>query len=136
MLVEWKQEFSIGIPGVDHEHKILLNLINKTAASLETLSPQQDGACEDIKEALGEIHSQIAAHFALEEKEMKARGYTGFEAHKDSHESLLDDLMDIVDEVDHQSLETIKTNLGNRLMSWFLGHFKEFDAPLHRFLDR
>ena len=50
-----------------------------------------------VSEVLGEIHARIAAHFALEEKIMREAHYDRFEAHKEDHEHLLDEIRDIMD---------------------------------------
>lgn len=127
-LLEWRDDFRIGIAEVDHEHQLLIRLINEVHAALEA-----DRSSERIEEFLGEIHSSISAHFALEEKDMRSRKYTEFSLHKADHERLLDDIRDIMDEYSvHGVLDD--QALSNRLASWFGDHFKTYDARLHRFL--
>ena len=63
-LIAWRDEYSVGLPDVDHEHRVLIAMINELA---EALGPETPHA--RIVGALGEICSRIAAHFALEERE-------------------------------------------------------------------
>ena len=57
--------------------------------------------------------------------------YPFFEEHKDNHETLLDDLRDIMDEIeDDGSFDHVR--LSNDLNRWFGDHFATHDARLHR----
>ena len=124
-LLEWKPEFSVGNAAVDHEHRQLIDLINNIHAGIS------HGADRDqLASGLGEIYAQIAAHFALEEKIMRNADYVGYVPHKDDHESLLDQLTEIIDAVELEG--TYDGNaLSLALNSWFSEHFRTHDAQLH-----
>lgn len=128
-LIEWKDEFEIGIPSVDYEHRGLIGMINRLHSKLA-----EDADKETIMSFLGEIHALISAHFALEEKEMQAMRYDEFELHKGEHEDLLDQIRDIMDEVERDPTRNYSTDLGDRLNRWFTEHFRTRDARLHNFL--
>jgi len=127
-LLQWQDNFSIGIEEVDHEHRELIELINALHDSLAN-----DRSAVRVEAVLGEVLADISAHFALEEKVMRARSYDALEEHKADHERLLDDLRDLMDEQaagaaldDHA--------FGQRLSEWFAGHFRTHDARFHRHL--
>jgi hemerythrin-like metal-binding protein len=125
-LIEWKPEFSVGNAAVDHEHRELIQLINSVHAAIS------GGADRDRMAAgLGEIYAQIAAHFALEEKIMRDAGYADFGPHKADHESLLDQLADIIHAVERDN-KLDDQDLSSRLNRWFTEHFGSHDAKLHR----
>lgn len=125
-LIKWKDEFSVGIEEVDHEHRELIELINGLHDVMQLGADQVQ-----VVDLLGEIYAQIAAHFALEEKMMRETRYPGYAEHKEDHETLLDDLRDIMDEVeDDGRFDAVQ--LSNDLNRWFGDHFSEFDARLHR----
>jgi hemerythrin len=64
---------------------------------------------------------------------MREARYEEYQAHKDEHENLLDQLMELVDEfVDHP--ESGKASLQKSLADWFGVHFATFDARLHQSL--
>ncbi len=124
-VLEWKSEFSVGNAAIDDEHRQLIELINQIHAGI------REGADRDqLVAGLGEIFAQISAHFALEEKVMRDAVYDGYESHKDDHETLLDQLADIIDNVelsgnyDGQALLSV-------LDPWFSEHFRTHDARLH-----
>jgi len=127
-LIAWREEFTIGLPDVDHEHRELIAMIN---ALHESLGPAAD--VERIIAALGEIQARIAAHFALEEREMRRLDYISVTEHKDDHERLLDDIMEITDAVESPA-DYDPEAFGQRLSRWFTDHFRTHDARLHRWL--
>jgi hemerythrin len=124
-LLEWRDEFRIGIPEVDHEHRELIALINALHAGA---AAGRDVSA--VAEFLGELHAQIAAHFALEEKVMRARRYAGYDEHKRDHERLLDEIRDIMDGYELAGRYDA-SSLGAALDSWFGEHFRTHDARLH-----
>jgi len=130
-LIQWKNEFAIGIPAVDHEHQGMIALINALHDSLS----KKTAARGEVVDMLGEIHARIAAHFALEEREMRQMRYDQFSDHKEDHEFLLDEIREIMDDVELGGAADYATSLSQRLERWFSEHFRTHDARLHRFLE-
>lgn len=129
-LLEWRDDFRIGIEEVDHEHQEMIGLINQLHAALGS---ERSG--ERVEAFLGDIFAGISAHFALEEKVMRARHYDGLAEHKADHERLLDDLRDMMDE--HAAGAVLDDQaFAARLGEWFGAHFRTQDARLHKFLAR
>ena len=56
-LIHWKEEFSVGVAEVDHEHQELIELINVLHRSV-----QEGVTRRQVIEGLGDIFAQIAAH--------------------------------------------------------------------------
>ena len=125
-LIDWKDEFKIGIAAVDFEHRTLIDLINDVHAKL-----QHDAGETPVSDCLGEIYTHIAAHFALEERIMRERRYDQYAEHKADHEHLLDELRDIMDEYEVGAMPDHQAVLGERLSEWFGRHFRTMDARLH-----
>ena len=69
-LIDWNDDFAIGLDAVDHEHRALIELINDLHRSLSEDAPKAE-----IERVLGEIESGIGAHFALEEMTMRDLNY-------------------------------------------------------------
>lgn len=124
-LLEWREEFRIGIEEVDHEHRTLIDAINALHEPVNERSPPQA-----VADFLGELHALIAAHFALEEKAMRTGRYARYAEHKSDHERLLDELRETMDAYDtHHELGT--DALRRTLNDWFGNHFRTHDAALH-----
>ncbi len=124
--IECSDDFLIGIPAVDHEHRELIAQINDILDRV-----RQPHAGPELADDLGELHAGIAAHFALEEKAMLDRNYDGYSDHKADHERLLDQIHDFMDEVSTPQSTDLE-GFSERLSGWFLGHFGSHDARLHK----
>jgi hemerythrin len=125
-LIEWKDEFSVGVASVDLEHRDLIDLINDLHGMMG-----KDASQDQVVSALGEIYAQISAHFALEEKLMRDTEYESLADHKEDHESLLDELRDIMDRVEDDGSYD-EARLSGELNTWFTEHFRTHDAKLHQ----
>ena len=57
-LLQWKNDYSVGIAAVDHEHKELIDHINRLHDKLATNAPKST-----IEDFLGDIFKEISAHW-------------------------------------------------------------------------
>lgn len=125
-LIEWREDFCTGIPGVDYEHEELIKQIN----SIYTLI--DDKADKDsVLDGLGNIYGSISAHFALEEQMMEKHSYDQFRQHQADHERLLNDICDITDDFE-QATKLDEQKFKQKLNDWFQVHFKTHDSRLHK----
>ncbi len=124
-LLEWKQEYSVGVAAMDDEHREMMDLINDIYAKLAS-----DPDADQVDECLGDIYNTISLHFALEEKLMRNNRYSEYAAHKDDHEVLLDQIRDLMDDY-HDDPQSGSGRLAEGLADWFVAHFSTFDARLH-----
>ena len=127
-LLQWKDEYSVGIDAVDYEHKELIDLINRLHEELGASDSKRT-----ISAFFGDLLKGISAHFALEEKFMRDHAYGRLEPHKEDHERLLDELRDIMDAFE-DAKEIDPAELRGRLDTWFTRHFRTHDAALQRSL--
>ncbi|MGB9141894.1 MAG: bacteriohemerythrin [Aestuariivirga sp.] len=126
-LIEWRKEFETGVADVDHEHRELVDLINRLHESIASGADRSR-----ITEFLGEVFARIAAHFALEESIMRKHAYDEYEAHKAEHEKLLDEIRDIMDAQQDNPSSAYEEGLSLTVRDWFVNHFKSKDARLHK----
>jgi len=127
-LLSWKDEYSVGIEAADHEHRQLIDLINRLHQELDGANAKMT-----VPAFFGDLLEGISAHFALEEKFMRDQDYERLDSHKADHERLLDELRDIMDAFEG-SEEIDSVELAPRLDMWFTRHFKTHDAMLHHAL--
>ena len=128
VLIEWKTEFEVGNPDVDHEHQEIIALINDLHEAMSG-----ENASISVMDFLGEIYAHVAAHFALEEKIMRTNRYDQYADHKSDHERLLDELRDIMDDYEENAYFSDK-EFASHVERWFTEHFKTKDARLHKHL--
>jgi hemerythrin len=124
-LIEWNDDFNLGIEKVDNEHRALVALIN---ALHEAVSSGAERA--EIVQGISEIYSLVSAHFLREEAFMRETRYMAYAEHKEDHEVLLDDLREILEGVRAGGVYT-ESRLSADLQYWFSEHFKTHDARLH-----
>ena len=129
-LIEWQDRFSLGITSVDHEHREMVELINNLYDQLG-----EGAGHEEILDFLSEIYVRISSHFALEERVMREKNYKHFAEHKQDHEALLDEILEISDAFEEGAYGEVEDELAKRLEKWFLIHFQTHDARLHKELD-
>ena len=127
-LLEWKDEYEVGVASVDYEHQELIASINDLYQAMQTRA-----TAELVIDALGKIYAQISAHFALEEKIMREANYSSYAEHKRDHERLLDELLETMDSVEGGNGYVV-SELSSTLDEWFSNHFRTHDARLHRLL--
>jgi hemerythrin-like metal-binding protein len=126
-LLQWKDQYSVGIAAVDYEHKELIDLINRLHDELTAGDKKLSASA-----FFGDLFRGISAHFALEERFMRERRYDQLVQHKDDHERLLDEIRDIMDEFEERDVASAE--LRARLDAWFSRHFETHDARLHKAL--
>ena len=124
-LLTWRPEFAIGAESVDFEHQQMIELINEIYEEMKT---RKDA--DSMEQFVGDVHFAISAHFALEERLMRKASYPEYQAHKEDHEELLDQIRDMMDQFITDPDKGLAL-LEERLSHWFEHHFATFDARLH-----
>jgi hemerythrin-like metal-binding protein len=127
-LLQWENRYSVGMPAVDHEHKELIEVINRLYAEAAG-----QGSKDVVVNFFGDLFKAISSHFALEESLMREHGYGQLIQHKNDHERLLDEIRDIMEDFEARDRFDEK-DLGQRLDAWFSQHFASHDARLHNAL--
>ena len=54
-LIDWREEFSLGLPAVDHEHRELIGLINEAHANLAAAEASVEARTEQLDRALRQL---------------------------------------------------------------------------------
>jgi hemerythrin len=124
-VLEWRSDFSIGNEAVDNDHQHLISRINQIYAALAETADSLS-----IETMLEELQVDISEHFALEELLMHQAGFGEYEHHKKDHESLLDQINDMIFHFSEDP-QAGRELLLSQLSDWFARHFTTFDARLH-----
>ncbi len=78
---EWRDEYSVGIPEIDAQHKHLFSLAAAVADSVRSKSGQTD-----LKAVVDELVCYANEHFAFEEIILEKIGYADLMYHQKMHE--------------------------------------------------
>jgi hemerythrin len=75
--IEWNESYSVGVPSLDDQHKILIRLINQ----LHHL----DNSGADLRDVMDRLDWYVHEHFSLEESLMEKAGYQQLDSHIKEH---------------------------------------------------
>ncbi|MDZ4160835.1 MAG: hemerythrin family protein [Burkholderiales bacterium] len=117
MVLEWKEDYALGHPGIDAQHKELFELINQLAVAQ---TPEQ------VKPVLMRLYKHTREHFELEEGLMRQAGYPGLAAHAGYHIALLTRLKALSQDVGKGQLD--RPALDKLMTDWALRHTQFDDA--------
>lgn len=127
-MVQWNDEYSIGIQEIDEQHKLLVELINDLYMAMA-----QKGARDRVGEVLGRLVDYTKVHFAVEECLQRMFGYPGYEAHKKIHDTLVQQAVELMEKykagdagVGMEALFLLK--------DWLIGHIMEKDTAYAPYL--
>jgi hemerythrin-like metal-binding protein len=85
--ISWKKDYSVGIKGIDGQHKMMVDIINAFAAAV-----QRNEGSSKIESTLEDLIEYTKFHFATEEVLMGAVGYPFLTDHKRKHKTLIDQI--------------------------------------------
>ena len=124
-LFEWDDSFLIGIEELDHEHKRLIEDINRLHAELARRQEKPE-----IEKCLGDIWARMQAHFALEEHVMKEHGYRYFNQHKREHDELLDSYTESMTQFLSDTTGSASQAMEAKLKHWVIDHIATSDKKM------
>ena len=119
-MIEWKDEYTIGVDTIDMQHKKLFEIAGRAMALMknEMLTDKYD----KIVEILEELKDYTVYHFRTEEEYMQSIKYKRFLSQKAAHDEFIERLEKInLDNLDDQQEEYLMDIL-NGLVDWISEH--------------
>nr|AQV13593.1 hemerythrin [Arichlidon gathofi] len=111
---KWDQSFTTLYAQIDEEHRGLFDGI------FNCIKGNNQGNLDALK-------GKIAAHFAYEEGQMQAKGYSGFTGHKKVHDDFQHELQGKGAPLSHDDVVWAK--------EWLVNHIKDIDFKYKGKLD-
>ncbi len=98
-MISWREEFALGVPEIDEQHKNLFAIANRAYEVLKNqlLVDKYD----QILAIFNELKDYTVYHFTFEEDYMKSIGYRRFLSHKVEH----DDFIQRINETDLRKID-------------------------------
>lgn len=130
MGIEWRDSLSIGVEEIDNQHKQLLSHFDKLLKACES-----GKGLGELKSLLGFLDGYVIKHFKDEESIQRLRNYPGYDAHKKEHETFVERLKTLKQEISTEGIalhHLMETN--NLLLKWLLHHISTVDVQLGKFL--
>ncbi|MFZ4503043.1 MAG: bacteriohemerythrin [Methylococcaceae bacterium] len=121
-LITWTAgQYGTNVGFADDEHKILFDKLNKLY-DLATGGAQRS----EIGAQLDDLIAYVVEHFAHEEKEMVAKAYSGYDAHKAEHEALIGICGGLQTKF-HAGEAEVTEEVGQLVKSWLDSHIPTYD---------
>jgi len=124
-LLDWKDEYALGILPLDFEHQDLFERINDLYDSCA-----RTGDPANVSDCLGRLHARLSAHFALEEKTMREAKNPHYPEHKAEHDRFLDEVTDAVATFGTAAGREDIDAFAQKVRDWLVEHITTFDRQL------
>ena len=118
--VTWNEKLLTGIREIDHDHKMLFDLIEQFHEAY--MSTDSKAAMEP---AFRMLMDYTENHFRREEELLEKVGYPGQAGHHQDHEDLKDEVLALYQRFQNDKLRGVENDLGLELLS-FLKNWLEF----------
>ncbi len=127
--IQWKKEFSVGIPSIDEQHKILINYINNLNTAMA--AGEANLIISDILVGLADY---TKTHFKYEESLFDEHGYPLSESHIKQHQSLLEQVSNLRIRYESDISGSLGLEIMQFLKSWLINHIQKSDKDYSKFL--
>lgn len=125
----WDQKFSVGIPSIDKQHKVLFKIIDDLF--IQTFA-------KDIKSTPLKTYERLVTytnvHFSYEEELFKKYDWVLTDEHIDQHKTILQDVEEIKDYIKALDPEKGALFMLEFLKTWVKEHVLEHDHQYSDFL--
>lgn len=128
MLFKWKNDYSCGIPEIDRQHKVLMEIGNRIYDQ-STLKDRHDHY-DEIMAILQELTDYTVFHFDYEEKHMQLGKYENYDEHKLEHDFFIKKIKRIErKDIDNMQVEALMELL-EFVADWILTHIIKMDVQM------
>jgi len=128
LLIRWDESYSVGLPEIDRQHKILVDLVNELNMIYELKLDEVF-----VQRVLQSLIDYTLFHFTFEEELLERSGYKDFVAHKEKHNKLVQQVMAFKQRFEVEGIVIIN-DLMTFLQHWLNKHIKVFDKEYGDFL--
>lgn len=126
-IINWKNEFSVGVKEMDEQHKKLLGMINRLIEEQHTLTDPRT-----IADLLTEMTDYAQVHFRAEEFLMAEYGYKQKSAQEKQHQAFIDKTISFYSATDIGP-NVLSVALLDYLGTWLVEHILQEDMKYKEF---
>ncbi len=127
--MEWSDDYKIGIPVIDSQHKRLFQLIFELNKALKAGLRRSD-----LEQLLSGLDQYITRHFQLEEKYMMESNYPKLNIQQKAHAYFTHRFRELSEEVSQGGMTpTIVQAIKGELAEWFKEHVAGLDVDFGKF---
>jgi len=113
---EWEDQYSVGVRGIDDQHKKLFDIINDLH-----WAKNNSGGRKFIAEILNRLMVYAMAHFSVEGEIMLRHGYSNYAKHVAAHEGFIEKVEQFIREYNSGTVD-ISEEILSFLVKWLRVH--------------
>lgn len=129
-LLEWREEFSVGVQKIDEQHKQLVVMLN----NLHSAMKQGEGN-EALNRILSEMASYAVEHFQTEEELFRSYSYPEYLQHKQEHDDFVARVTEFKKQFDDKKM-LLSLAVSEFLRDWLLNHIMKTDKKYTEFMHQ
>lgn len=119
-LVQWSDDFSVGIPEIDDQHRGLIALVNRVYSAVINKA-----ASSEVEEIVHALEHYTLQHFADEERYMIHARYPKFGLHKSVHDQFVERVAAEKDRL--KAGFPLDVDIVHFLRDWLINHILRMD---------
>ena len=128
MLIDWSDDYLIGIDMIDKQHQEFFARVHRLYESCLASEGEKD-----VQEMLDFLKNYAIEHFQAEEAFMKQHRYPGVEEHSKLHATFLDEYSKLSEEYRNLgSNQDLADNITDMVQNWLIDHIAEADRDYAR----
>ncbi|MDR1447126.1 MAG: bacteriohemerythrin [Treponema sp.] len=132
--LQWRSEYSVGIPEIDKQHQEIMALITDLLKLCR--EDDNDGKQQSFTDSVLIITEHFQKHFEAEEKLMLENNYPHYENHKRRHDQLLENVRKMTEKIIDGKQQMSLLNIVIFLREWFVENIYGLDKDLGDYLNR
>lgn len=127
-MIKWKDEYAIGIPLVDEQHKKLFEIAENAQDLL--LMPDYLDKFDEITGIVDELKAYVVFHFSAEQEIMEQIKYPKYFSHRVEHQDFIDKMNKLSFDSIDQDQKSQLLHIVNLIIEWITQHVLERDKVM------
>lgn len=121
--IEWSDEYLLGIPEIDNQHKKLVSLANDL---YDVIAGSPENYKINMSRVLKKLTDYTEYHFSSEEEFMRRYEYAGVDFHKVAHDGFINEVVNQIKLLSDEKIET-GARFYTFVLNWVLTHIAKAD---------
>lgn len=127
-LIEWTEEFSVGIDEIDRQHQKWISIVNELHDSI-----MEARGISSLKELIREMEEYTDFHFSAEEEMLQKAGWPELDRHKRIHFSFKQQITQLKRDISSGEL-VLRSQVMSVIKNWLIDHILKEDQEYSEFI--
>ena len=130
MKIEWQDSLSVGVPEIDHQHKLLFGKFNALLAAWV-----EGKGAHEVAQLFKFLDAYMVGHFTDEEQLMQTIGFPDASQHRLAHIAFTRQVLAFKDLLRREGpTEELVTSVSMSMTKWLIKHISSMDRAIGRFV--